>query len=144
MSNLIALGPVLLVLLLFLILVPVQYLSTRRKAWRAKEKVVELVQTAPRTNLLKVQAKIKLILEDLSPGRLTLKNASDHIDRADAFWKLGDLELELMQFVDSEFCYRAAIDSYNDALRLEPGNRIAISNKFNTVECLNVLERRRF
>jgi tetratricopeptide (TPR) repeat protein len=143
-NSLIALGPLILVIIIFLIMVPVLYMTTRRKAWRVKEKVEELTLAAPRSNLLTVQAKIKRILVDLSPERLTLRSAADHIDRADAFWKLGDLQMELMQFVDSESCYRAAIDAYNDALKLEPNNRIAISNKFNTVECLNQLARRRF
>ncbi len=123
---------------------PLAYWRTRRRPWRIKAKVDELVWSAPTRNLLELQAGIKNVLEELLSEKLILKDALDHNDRADCYRLLGELQTNLMQFYDAEKNYRAAIDCYNDALRLEPDNQIAISNKFKTVEAISDLQRTRF
>jgi tetratricopeptide (TPR) repeat protein len=117
---------------------------TTRSPRRAKERAAELVRTGGARNLTEVQAEVRAILADLVSKNLVLKDAADHNDRAHAYRLLGDLHRLQMNFIESEKNYRAAVDCYNDALKLEADNQIAISSKFNTVESINEIERSRF
>lgn len=120
------------------------FLGIRRRPLRAKERVLKLLRTASTRNLIEVQADVKSILQELGSKNLVLENASDHNERAHAYRLLGDLRMQQMNFVDAEKNYQAAVDCYNDALKLEADNRIAISNKFKTVESMEELKRMRF
>ncbi len=91
-----------------------------------------------------VQADVKSILQELVSKNLVLENATDHNERAHAYRLLGDLRVKQMNFGDAEKHYQAAIDCYNDALKLEADNRIAIASKFKTVESMEELKRTRF
>jgi hypothetical protein len=133
-----------LIVILALIIIPAMSTKIKLRAWKIKERVFTLSVTAQTKNLLEVQAEIKQILFDLSSQKLILNDAVDHTDRADSYWKLGQLQTNLMQFSDAEKSYRAAIEAYNDVLKVDVNNRTAIANKFNTVESLNLLQRTRF
>ncbi|CAN5359446.1 hypothetical protein BH10CYA1_BH10CYA1_33380 [soil metagenome] len=119
-------------------------LGIRRRPWRAKERVLKLLRTASTRNLMEVQADVKSILQELVSKNLVLEDATDHNERAHAYRLLGDLQVQQMNFIDAEKNYQAAVDCYNDALKLETDNRTAISSKFNTVESMKELKRTRF
>src|SRR5882757_7658164 len=96
---------------------------TRRSPQRAKERIAELSRSAPTRNLMALQADLRKLSQDLSSQDLVLNNATDHNNRADAYRLLAELQVNLMQFIDAEKNFRAAIDAYNDALKLEADNR---------------------
>lgn len=125
-------------------LAPIIYWRTIPRPWRVKEAAAELIRAAPTSDLRKVQAEVKTILQQLTAKNLMLKDATDHNDRADTYRLLADLQVKQMQFIDAEKNYHAAVDSYNDALKIDADNRISISNKFNTVEAIKELKRTRF
>lgn len=123
---------------------PVTYWRTRRRPWRARERAAELLRTAPTRDLREVQAEVQAILQELVSKNLVVRDAIDHIDRAHTYKLLGDLQVKLMQFIDAEKNYQAAVDGYNDALKLEADNQTAISSKFHTVESIREIQRTRF
>ena len=136
------------VLLALSVLIMLPFVFGRQRPWLVKEKVeglqleVKADQNAS-SRIIERESQMADIRRQLASNRLALKRAADHIDRADAYWKLGDLFGEFGKYDEAKESYNSAVGAYNDALALEPDNRIAIANKFNTVEALNTLERRR-
>lgn len=140
--------PVILLAPVMLVMVPV-HLFGRKRAWLVKEKLEILKQEMTvdsdpsRSKTQDRESRMAEIRRELAENRLNLKTANDHIDRGDAFWKLGDLYSELSKLDDAEESYDCAVNSYNDALQIDPDNRTAIANKFKMVEAVSELKRRR-
>jgi hypothetical protein len=139
--------PVPFVLVPMAVLMVVRVFS-RKEPWLVKEMVETLeseVRVAKSTAAVvpDVDSKLKEIENELAKNRLKLRTPEDHIDRGDACWKLGDLQAELSKSNDAEESYNHAVESFNDALRIDPANRVAIANKFKTVEALGQLKRQR-
>jgi hypothetical protein len=137
-------------IILVLITIPSLF-SRRTRPWLVKEKIEILerelsnkIASVPRHSQEEVQSKVAEIRQELATAFLQLKKPEDHIDRGDAFQKLGDLELELSGFERAETNYNEAIHAYNRALEMDPNNQPAIAHKFKTVESLGELKRRQF
>jgi len=131
---------------LLLITVPT-LLARRERPWLVKERVEGLLaRTAQNKELLalptaEMETDILAIKSDLAEKRLILRQADDHIDRADAFWKLGDLQVNMSRLDDAQDSYNEAVKTYNRALEMDQGNQTALAHKFKTVEALSVAQR---
>lgn len=131
---------------LVLLTIP-RLLERRIRPWLVKERAEALLAQLSREQALaaspgpEIEADLAGIVADLVPARLRLKVAEDHVDRADALWKLGEAQVLLGRYEAAENAYHEAVHAYNKAIELEPGNHRAQTNKFKTVEALSVAQR---
>jgi hypothetical protein len=144
--------PLILTVLIAAFIVP-KIVFGKKRPWLVKEQVQILEAEMELNNVLSFAKKeekierserIKAIKCELENGNLQLNTEFDNIDHADAFWKLGTLQIQDGQLAEAKISYKQAIDSYNKALINNPKNGIAQKNKFKTVESLNDLERQMF
>ncbi len=134
------------IVILAIISVPTLF-ARRERAWLVKERVEGILAKVALGKALltrptaEIETDILSVRSDLAEKRLVLKQPEDHIDRADAFWKLGDLQVNMSRLDEAEDSYNEAVKTYNRVLEMDHDNRTAIAHKFKTVEALSVAQR---
>jgi len=120
----------------------------KTEPWLVKEKLEILQQEMALDQQIASSAnqsraeQLATIRQELTGNKLILKKAADHLDRADAFMKLGQLQERLENFSDAELSYNDAVASYNQVLLFEPDHTEIVGRKFKTVEAISQLRRR--
>jgi|GEM_PF-6980920 len=140
-------SPMLFPVAIMIIIALPRLLARRTSPWLVKERVMTLEaqftldKELARSPGTEIEAELADIAYSLKESRLKLKCAADQVDRADALWKLGDLNVILARYDMAETNYQEAIIVYNKAMEMEPENRLARANKFKTVDALSYVQR---